>query len=209
MLQLQQKGPLCKQLHQAPKKLVSVLVTSAPVTEASEKDIVLDRVSCICYPIWFKKNKVQALIDSGSEINAMISGYAAKLGLKARLTNVWAQKIDSSTFKTFGMVLASFQVEDTLERARFFPETFLLADLSIEVVLGMPFLTLNNANIKFAQKKLTWRFYTAAKALLTIKQVEIIDRKEFAKAALDEHVEAFVVHITFLLTIAIHPTREG
>ena len=53
------------------------------------------------------------------------------------------------------MVLASFQVEDTLRRARFFQETFLLVDLSIEVVLGMPFLFLSNADIKFAQKKLT------------------------------------------------------
>ena len=53
------------------------------------------------------------------------------------------------------MVLASFQVEDILGRARFFQETFLLADLSVEVVLGMPFLTLSNADIKFAQKELT------------------------------------------------------
>ena len=45
------------------------------------------------------------------------------------------------------MVLADFQVEDKLGRARFFQETFLLADISMEVVLGMPFLTLNNANI--------------------------------------------------------------
>ena len=125
------------------------------MTEASQEDVALDRVSCICYPIWFKKNKVQALIDSGSEVNAMTPGYASKLGLKVRLTNVGVQKIDGSILKTFGMVLASFQVEDTLGRARFFQETFLLADLSVEVVLGMPFLTLSNANIQFAQKKLT------------------------------------------------------
>ena len=45
------------------------------------------------------------------------------------------------------MVLASFQVEDKLKKARFFQKTFLLADLSIEIFLGMPFLTLSNANI--------------------------------------------------------------
>ena len=73
----------------------------------------------------------------------------------------------------------------------------------------MPFLTLSNANIQFAQKKLIWRFYTTAEALPTTKRVEIIDRKEFAKAALDEHVEVFVVHVTFLLTMAIHPAREA
>ena len=121
--------------------------------EASQEDVVvLDWVFCIYYPIWFKKNEiqVQALINSGSEVNAMTPGYASKLGLKIRPTNVGAQKIDGSTLKTFGMVLASFQVEDTLKRAQFFQKRFLLADLSIKVVLGMPFLTFSNANVKFA-----------------------------------------------------------
>ena len=80
----------------------------------------------------------------------MIPGYALKLGLKICPTNVEGQKIDGSTLEMFEMVLARFQVEDTLEGARFFQETFLLADLSVEVVLRMPFLTVNNADIKFA-----------------------------------------------------------
>ena len=33
------------------------------------------------------------------------------------------------------------------------------------VVLGMPFLTLSSANIRFAEKKLVWGTYTAAEAL--------------------------------------------
>ena len=139
----------------------------------------------------------------------MTPGYASKLGLKVRPTNVGAQKIDGSTLETFGMVLASFQVEDKLGRTRYFQETFLLADISVEVVLGMPFLTLSNADIQFAEKELTWRSYTVAEALPTTKRVEIIDRKEFAKAALDEHVEAFVVHVTSLSTMPIYPAREA
>ena len=152
VLQLQQKGPLCKKVHLAFKKLVLVLATSAPVTKASQEDVVvLDWAPCICYLIRFKKSKVQvqALIDSGSKVNAMTPGYALKLGLKVRSTDVRAQKIDGSTLKTFEMVLASFQMDDTLGRAQFFQKTFLLADLSVEVVLEMPFLTLSNANIKF------------------------------------------------------------
>ena len=53
------------------------------------------------------------------------------------------------------MVLASFQVEDKLGRARFVQETFLLADISAEVVLGMPFLILSNADVQFVEKELT------------------------------------------------------
>ena len=124
------------------------------MTEASKEDVViaLDWVPYICYPIRFKKSEiqVQALFDSGSKVNAMTPRYASKLGLKVRPTDVGAQKIDGSTLKTFGMVLASFQVEDTLRRAQFFQEIFLMADLSIKVVLRMPFFTLSNANIKFA-----------------------------------------------------------
>ena len=70
-------------------------------------------------------------------------------------TNVRAQKIDGSILETFGMVLASFQMEDKLKRAQFFQETFLLADLSIKMVLWMSFLTFSNANVQFARKELT------------------------------------------------------
>ena len=85
----------------------------------------------------------------------MTPAYASRLGLRARHTNVGAQKIDGSTLQTFGMVLADFQVEDKLGKARFFQETFLLANISTEVVLGMPFLSLNNADVQFVEKELT------------------------------------------------------
>lgn len=55
----------------------------------------------------------------------------------------------------FGMVIAGFQVIDKLGRARFFQKIFLLAETTIEVVLGMPFLILSNADIQFTEKKLT------------------------------------------------------
>ena len=94
------------------KKLVSVLATFAPMTEASKKDeVILERLSCIHYPLRFRKdkeNEVQALIDLGGVVNAMTPAYASKLGLKVYYTNVEAQKIDDSTLETFGMVLASF-----------------------------------------------------------------------------------------------------
>ena len=87
-----------------------------------DNPLALDWVPCIRYPIRFKKSKVQvqALLDSGSEVNAMTPGYASKLGLKVRPTDVGAQKIDGSTLETFGMVLASFQVEDKLGRTQYF-----------------------------------------------------------------------------------------
>ena len=111
------------------------------------------------------------------------------------------------------MVIAGFQVEDKLGRVRFFQESFLLAETSMEVVLGMPFLTLSNSDIQFAAKELIWRSYNAAEALPTTKRAELIDKKEFAKAVLDEKSETFVVHVAALEAslagMAIHPSRAA
>ena len=53
------------------------------------------------------------------------------------------------------MVLASFQVEDKLNKARFFQKTFLVVDITSEVILGMLFLTFSNADVLFAKEELT------------------------------------------------------
>ena len=76
----------------------------------------MQRVPCVYYSIRFKKKKVQALINSGSEVNAITPAYALRLGFQVYHTNVGAQKIDGSTLQMFGMVLANFQVEDILRR---------------------------------------------------------------------------------------------
>ena len=84
---------------------------------------VLDRISCICYFVQFRKDKgkdVLALLNSKSKINAMTPAYAAYLDLKVRVTNICAQKIDGSLIATYGMVIAPFQVIDKLGRSWFF-----------------------------------------------------------------------------------------
>ena len=138
------------------KKLVLVSATFSLVTKANkEEHVFLERVPCTYYPLRFCKGTagVRVLIDSGSEVNAMSPVYTSKLGLKVHHTNVEAQKIDGSTFKTFGMVLAGFQVEDKFRRIWFFQETFLLADINAKIVLGMPFFTFSNADVQFIEKK--------------------------------------------------------
>ena len=145
------------QVSQA-KKLVSVSTIFMSVTSAKtgQKVRVLNQVACICYSMQFWKNKsknVLALLNFGSKVNAMIPAYVAQLGLKVQKTNVSAQKMDGSSLKTYCIVIAAFQVCNKLGRFWFFQKTFLLADISIEVVLDMPFLTLNNADIKFAEKE--------------------------------------------------------
>lgn len=50
----------------------------------------------------------------------------------------------------------------------------------------------------FANWKLIWRSYTFAKALSTIKQIKINDKKEFAKATLNANSKTFVMYIADL-----------
>ncbi len=78
----------------------------------------------------------------------------------------------------------------------------------MEVILETPFLSFNNADVEFAElKKLTWRLYTVAKALSTTSWVELIDKRKFAKTALDENSKTFIVYVSALEATIIHLSR--
>ena len=180
-------------MSRTPKKLASVSATSVPVIETSGKKVV--RVPCIHYPVRFQEERVRALLNSGSKVNAMSPAYAKRLDLKTWKTNVGAQKIDVYALETFGIVIANFQVEDKGGRPRFFQETFLVANTPFEVVLGMPFLKITNANVAFGEETLTWKSYTTNKALPTTERVQLVNPKEFIIAAMDADSKTFVVHV--------------
>ncbi len=113
----------------------------------------LERVPCIWYPVTFK-DPTEVLLDSGSEVNAMSHAFAHQLCLKIRKTNVGAQKIDDTTLETYGIVVSTFSVSDKDGKERFFEESFLLADDSPDIVLGMPFLTIRNTDVDFQARDL-------------------------------------------------------
>ena len=124
-----------------------MLVTS---TKEAQKMRVLNWVPYICYRVQFQKDKdkdILVFLDFGSKINIMTPAYAAQLDIKVQSTNVGTQKIDKSSLRTYGLVIAIFQVLDKLDYCRFFQETFLLANIRMKVVLSMFFLTFNNTYI--------------------------------------------------------------
>ena len=102
-----------------------------------------------------QKKEVLVLIDSSSEVNTMTLAYILKLGFKVYHTNIKAQKIDGFTLNPFEIVLADFQIENKLSKAWFFQKTFLIVNITLEVIFGMSFLTFSNIDIQFEQKKLT------------------------------------------------------
>ncbi len=52
------------------------------------------------------------------------------------------------------MVIFTFSVSDKDSRERFLEKSFLLANVKSDVVLGMLFLTMSNANIDFQARDL-------------------------------------------------------
>ena len=102
-----------------------VLATIALVTEARKEvqEMILNWLSCIYYPMQFQKDKkrtIWVLKDLDSEANVITLAYNKQLGLQIWKTDVEAQKINSSLLRIFEMVIAGFQVEDRLGKARFF-----------------------------------------------------------------------------------------
>ncbi len=74
-------------MPQKAKKLVEVLTTSILMTEKTEEE--LKQVPCMWYSVIFK-DQTEALLDLGSEVNAISQAFAHQLGLKIRKTNVGA-----------------------------------------------------------------------------------------------------------------------
>lgn len=186
---------------EASIKISTIIALSFDTLALNKPILPLKRVSYIHHPIRFKKYQaeVQALSSFNSEVNTMTLAYTAELGFKIWPTNIGAQKIYDSTFQTFEIVLASFQVDNKLKRVQFFQKTFLLTNISRDIILGMFFLTFSNAGVLFVDKKLTWWSYLLVKTLPITKWVQIISRKEFAIVALDLAKEAFIIHIASLL----------
>ena len=63
------------------------------------------------------------------------------------------------------MILTLFLMEDKEKRSCFLMETFLLANINIDITLKMFFLTLSNVEIDFVSQHLHWRIYVAIKTL--------------------------------------------
>lgn len=62
--------------------------------------------------------------------------------------------IDGTTSVTYRMVFANFSLYDKYGRDRFFDKIFLVANTNMKVVLGIPFLSLSNIDIRFAEREL-------------------------------------------------------
>ncbi len=179
------------------------------MTEKTKEE--LEQVPCIWYSVMFK-DQTETLLDSESEVNTISQAFAYQLGLNIWKTNVRAQKIDGTTLETYKIVVSTFSMSDKDGKERFFQESFLLADVKLDIMLKMLFLIMSNVDVDFQARDIQWRSYTIGDILSTIKQVELIVKKKFAVAALNLEYKAFVVHITIFSVDSgnkIHPSKRA
>lgn len=59
----------------------------------------------------------------------------------------------------------------------------------------MLFFDMNNLNVQFGAKSFAWKSYIVGNALSIIRQVKLIDKRKFTKAALDKNFETFILHV--------------
>lgn len=117
--------------------------------------------------------------------------------------DIGVQKINGIMLDIFKIVISAFLVIDKANRVKFFKENFLVTNISPEVVLGMLFFILSNADIDFLGWKLRWRTSITKKALPTIRCVKLVDKKEFTFVALDPEYETFIVHVRLVSSVPL------
>lgn len=59
-------------------------------------------------------------------------------------------------------------------------------------------LIFSNMDIQFTKKAFIWRTNIVVKIIPTTRKIKLINKKNFAIAALDVDVETFVVHVNLL-----------
>ena len=139
-------------MPQKVKKQVAVLANSTIMTDKKIEE-EFEWVPYIWYYVIFK-NLIEAWLDFGSKVNIMSQVFSQQLGLKICKTSIRAQKIDGTTLKIYKMVVSTLFMSDKDCRERFFKESFLLADVKTDVVLGIPFLIISNLDIDFQARDL-------------------------------------------------------
>ena len=93
------------------------------------------------------------------------------------------------------MVIANFQMKDKVDILQYFQKIFLIANTKFEITLGMFFLKLSNTNMSFSKIILIQKTYTINKTLPIIKQVQIIDKKDFIITVLNTNSKILMVYI--------------
>lgn len=79
----------------------------------------------------------------------MSEAFTQQLSLNIHKTNISCQKIDGITLETYEIIVSTFFILAKDSREMLFEQSFLLADIKLDIILGMLFLIMSNADIHF------------------------------------------------------------
>ena len=93
------------------------------------------------------------------------------------------------------MVVSTFFISNKDIKERFFKKSFLWADVKLNIVLRMFFLTINNIDIDAQWRDLSWRSYTTRNILLITKQIKLMEKKKFIIAVFYLKYKTCIIYI--------------
>lgn len=92
---------------------------------------------------------IETFIDPSSKVNTIQPSFIRTPGFCIYKFNIYAQKIDCNWLKTYGKVIAWFQLDNKDKKFYFFEKTILLAYIYMNVIFGISFPILSNVKINF------------------------------------------------------------
>lgn len=92
---------------------------------------------------------MSTLLNLGSKVNVIHPIFTKELGLLIRPMDVGSQKIDRITLDTYRMVVVAFLVTNKAIQVKPFETTFLVANVSSEVVFRILFFIMSGVDVDF------------------------------------------------------------
>lgn len=84
----------------------------------------------------------------------MTTTYISKLGIIIWKTNIRVNKIDKLFWKTYSIAIKDFQPKKKLTKIQLFEKTFILANISIKILLEICFFIFCKLDIYIHEKNL-------------------------------------------------------
>ena len=156
------------------------------------------------------------MIDSGNEVNLISQKFITELNLPTPLMTSTRKvvTVDDRRMQIYGVHQLNIEVSDRLKRVRFFKNIFLACDSDSPVILGMSWLILANLNVHWEidEKKsghLEWKKYDAQTVLETFRRIDLSDVEDWAKEAINEANQVYVMHVKHIPESIIMSSEES
>jgi hypothetical protein len=121
------------------------------------------------------RNQWDVLVDCASEANLGPAMLAKEEGFKHFPRHVITKSIAQQSFRNYGAVVATFDLQDSLGKWQAFHETAVVTPDVDAIVLGMPWLHKHNPHVDFAKKTLQFREEINVSSTIDVQMVSADD----------------------------------